>query len=86
MRKIKIKNTTATTIPGYENSNGQIVVRDTGFASVTFDGQRVYELRCRHCGHRYGSNGCDVHARRCPFHQSGARGELLREFGPRLFD
>lgn len=86
MRKIKIKHTTATTLPGYVNSHGQEVVRDTGFPSGTFSGQRVYELRCRHCGHRYGANGCDIHNRRCPSHQNGMAGERLREAAARLFD
>lgn len=86
MRKIKIKKTAATTVPGYENGNGQIVVRDTGFPSETFGGQRVYELRCGHCGHRYGANGCDVHMRRCPSHQNGAKGERLRQAANRLFE
>ena len=86
LRKIKIKTTSPTTMPGYKNPHGQIVVCDTGFSSATFPGQRVYRLRCEHCGHTYGSNGCDIHLRRCPSHQDGARGELLREGGRGLFD
>ena len=86
LRKIKIKQTTATTLPGFENKHGQVVIRDTGFPSETFPGQRVYELRCRHCNHHYGSNGCDVHLRRCPSHQRGTPGERLREAPARLFD
>ena len=86
LRRIKIKQTTGTTVPGYENENGQRVVRDTGFASESFPGQRVYHLRCVHCGHEYGSNGTDVFKRLCPRHQGGAKGEKLREAGPGLFD
>ena len=86
MRKIRIKSTTATTTPGFTNENGQMVVRDTGFGSETFPGQRVYHLRCGHCGFDYGSNGTDVAKRLCPRHQGGARGEKLRESGPTLFD
>jgi len=86
LKRIQIKTGTATTVPGFENGNGQVVVRDTGFASETFRGQRVYHLRCRHCGHEYGSNGTDVSKRLCPAHQGGAKGERLREVGPGLFD
>jgi hypothetical protein len=86
LRKIRIKSTTATTTPGFANSNGQIVVRDTGFASETFPGQRVYHMRCAHCGFEYGANGTDVAKRLCPGHQGGARGERLRAAGPGLFD
>jgi hypothetical protein len=87
LRRIKIKRTTGTTTPGYENENGQIVVRDTGFASESFQGQRVYHLRCSHCGHQYGANGTDVFKRLCPAHQGGAKGEKLREErGRGLFD
>ena len=87
LRKIRIKPTSATTTPGSVNENGQVVVRDTGFPSESFPGQRVYHLRCTHCGHQYGSNGTDVFKRLCPRHQGGAQGERLREDrGPGLFD
>lgn len=87
MRRIKIKQTTGTTTPGYKNQNDQIVVRDTGVASESFPGQRVYHLRCSVCGHQYGANGTDVFKRLCPNHQGGSRGEKLREDrGPSLFD
>lgn len=36
--------------------------------------QRVYELRCNHCGHRYGANGSDIFQRLCPRCQDGATG------------
>lgn len=84
--KVNIKTSTTSTTPGFQNANGQIVVRDTGFPSKTFPGQRVYHLRCMHCAHEYGSNGTDVAKRLCPQHQGGARGEKLREKGPSLFD
>jgi hypothetical protein len=85
LRRIKIKQTTGTTVPGFQNENGQRVIRDTGFASESFPGQRVYHLRCVHCGFEYGSNGTDVFKRLCPSHQGGAKGEKLREAGPILF-
>jgi hypothetical protein len=66
----KAKNTTD---PGYGNPNGQIVVRDTGKPG-TDHYQRVYELRCKHCGHVYGANGADIHERKCPKHQGGMPG------------
>ena len=86
MKRIQVKTVTATTVPGFENTNGQIVVRDTGFASETFPGQRIYQLRCRHCGHIYGSNGTDVFKRLCPAPPGRCPGERLRDPGPGLFD
>lgn len=86
MKKIQMPQQAATTAPGYENPKGQIVQRATGFPSDTFKGQRVYHLRCKHCGHEYGANGCDIHARLCPNCQDGVTGERLREAGPTLFD
>ena len=86
MRKIKLRVTAPTTTPGYENENGQVVLSDTGFPSQTRTGQRIYRLRCRHCGHEYGANGIDVEKRLCPGHQGGTQGERLRDPGPTLFD
>ena len=85
-KKIRIKSATATTTPGYANENGQSVIRDTGFPSETFNGQRIYHMRCARCGGEYGSNGCDVHLRRCPGCQGGSKGEPLPVPGPSLFD
>ncbi len=86
LRKIKMAVTAVTTTPGFRNGNGQVVVRDTGFASESFPGQRVYHQRCSQCGQEYGSNGTDIAKRLCPGHQGGAKGEKLRESGPRLFE
>lgn len=86
MRKIRMPVTASTTAPGYRNPNGQVVVRDTGFPSDTFPGQRVYRLRCGGCEHHYGANGCDVFRRLCPKCQGGTKGETLREEGLRLFE
>lgn len=86
LRKIGVKKTTSTTTPGFRNEHGQEVVRDTGFASETFKGQRVYHLRCVHCGHEYGANGTDVFKRFCPGHQGGAKGERLWKDGLGSFD
>jgi hypothetical protein len=74
-----------TTTPGYRNSNGQIVVRDTGAPSATRANQSIHELRCAACEHRYGCNGMDIKARLCPKCQGGAAGEALREPQPTLF-
>jgi hypothetical protein len=62
-----------TTAPGYENRNGQRVIRDTGKAGSDY-GQRVYVLRCRSCAHEYGANGSDIHERKCPECQGGRPG------------
>jgi len=75
-----------STIPGYKNQNGQDVISKRGLASESFAGQTIYHIRCAHCGHNYGSNGCDIHLRRCPGHDGGAKGErLLVERPPSLF-
>jgi hypothetical protein len=58
---------------GYENPNGQIVVRSTGLSGTDF-GQRAYELRRKHCGHHYGSNGSGIHLRKCPKRPDGRPG------------
>lgn len=76
-----------TTDPGYTNKHGQIVIARTGFPSESFPGQTIYHLRCGHCRHDYGSNGKDIHLRRCPRHQDGIKeslcGHLRRIFSPR---
>jgi len=63
--------------PGYENPNGQIVVRNTGQRGTDFE-QYVYELRCKHCGHHYGANGSHIHIRKCPNCQGGQPGLEIR--------
>jgi len=59
-----------TTAVGYRNAGGQVVLRGTGLLG-TLPFQRLYVLRCDHCGHEYGANGCDVHNRRCHYCQDG---------------
>ena len=36
----------------------------------TLGSQKVYVLRCGHCGHEYEADGCEVHSHRCPRCQS----------------
>jgi hypothetical protein len=62
-----------TTDVGFTNPKGQTVVRATSLPG-NLHGQKVYVLRCVHCGHEYGANGCDIHERKCPEHQGGAPG------------
>ncbi|HVG27900.1 MAG TPA: hypothetical protein VM865_09870 [Acidobacteriaceae bacterium] len=76
----------STTTPGWVNGNGQEVIARTGQPSKTFRGQVIYELKCRRCTGRYGSNGCDIHARRCPLCDNGAAGEPLVERAASLFE
>jgi len=66
-------STRGTTKPGFVNRNGQEVVRVTA-KHGTDHRQYVYVLRCRGCGHEYGANGTDIHERKCPKHQGGAKG------------
>jgi len=65
-----------TTAPGFVNPNGQEVIRNTG-KTGTDHGQFVYELKCQHCGHRYGSNGSYNFQRKCPECQGAADGPAL---------
>jgi hypothetical protein len=74
-----------TTLPGFVNRNGQVVVRKNGRASANFPGQQLYDLKCKGCSQEYAANGCDVHARRCPFCQGGAPGEVAAERERGLF-
>ncbi len=62
-----------TTEPGYRNRNGQVVIRDTGLAGNDHY-QRVYEIECGRCRHRYGANGSDIWQRRCPECDGGRPG------------
>ena len=62
-----------STRPGYVNPRGQVVIRNTGLPGTDY-GQTVYQLACSLCGHVYGSNGSDIHFRRCPMHDRGAPG------------
>ncbi|HEV3279417.1 MAG TPA: hypothetical protein VG860_21695 [Terriglobia bacterium] len=65
--------TRGTTKIGFVNPNGQVVIRDTGLPG-TDHLQRIYQLGCSLCGHVYGSNGSDIHDRKCPKHDGGAKG------------
>jgi hypothetical protein len=60
MRKSK-----GTTAQGFENRNGQIVLRRTS-KMATDHTQYVYILRCKHCNTEYGANGSDIWQRKCP--------------------
>jgi len=68
---------------GYTNPRGQIVIRRVG-KSQTHGNQFCYELECKHCGHRYGTAGCDIlgasagAGRSCPNCQGGATGEEIK--------
>ncbi len=63
----------STTSIGYENRNGQKVVRRTDLSGNDHL-QRVYVLRCAKCGCEYGANGSDIFERRCPKCQGGRPG------------
>jgi len=62
-----------TTHPGYENRNGQVVIRNTGLPGNDHV-QTIYELKCTYCGHIYGANGSDIFQRKCPNCQGGMSG------------
>jgi len=62
-----------TTVPGFQNPNGQIVVRKTNLRGNLYPNW-TYVLRCEYCSKEYGANGCDIHVRLCPYCQRGAPG------------
>lgn len=84
-KRRKLRNA-QTARPGYVNENEQEVIARTGRASTSFRGQVIYEMKCRRCEGRYGANGCDIHARRCPLCDGGAAGEPVVEKPLGLFD
>jgi hypothetical protein len=59
------KDDRGTTVPGYRNKNGQVVVRGTDLPGNDHL-QRIYVLRCELCGTVYGANGSDIFQRLCP--------------------
>ncbi len=58
---------------GYLNRNGQQCCGHCGVQG-TDHGQYAYKTECTVCGHVYGTNGADMHERRCPECQRGAPG------------
>lgn len=75
-RRLCMSSEKGTTVLGFVNPHGQEVIRHTGKVG-TDHGQYVYELKCKHCGHRYGANGSDIHERKCPACQDGRPGHAL---------
>lgn len=65
----KMKTLKCTTITGYENKNGQVVLRRTSHVGTDHN-QCVYMLKCKYCGAVYGANGSDIWQRKCPELQS----------------
>ena len=63
----------STTAVGFENRNGQRVVRKTDLPG-TDHLQKVYAMLCTKCSATYGANGSDIHHRNCPICQGGATG------------
>jgi hypothetical protein len=61
------------TAVGYCNEEGQVVLART-FRTGGEPEQRVFVLRCRVCGHQYGSYGADIPRRCCPNCQDGPAG------------
>ena len=62
-----------STVIGFVNRNGQVVIRNTGLDG-TDRFAKVYQLGCSVCGHVYGANSGDVWLRKCPKHDGGADG------------
>lgn len=64
------------TTPGYRNPNAQEVIAPTGRAGTDHN-QQVYQLCCGQCGLKYGANGSDIHARKCPSCGGGRPGLVI---------
>ncbi len=73
---LKDRSNRGTTIPGYINRNGQVVIGPTGLPGTDHN-QKVYHLRCSGCGLNYGANGSDIHQRRCPACGKGKPGLVI---------
>jgi len=58
---------------GYLNRNGQQCCGHCGVSGTDY-GQYAYKTECTICGYVYGTNGTDMHERRCPECQGGAPG------------
>ena len=58
---------------GYFNPNGQQCCGHCG-VSGTDHGQYTYKTESTICGYVYGTNGSDMHERRCPNARKGLRG------------
>ena len=54
-----------TTVPGFKNRNGQLVVRATSLPGNDHL-QKIYVLQCGKCKTEFGANGSDIFQRRCP--------------------
>ena len=76
------RSSAKTTEPGYENRNGQIVLRKTDLPGNDHH-QYVYVLECGRCGHRYGANGADIWQRLCPDCGGGRPGLDYRQAPPK---
>lgn len=71
--RTKERGNKGTTKIGYLNRNNQKVIRETDQPG-TDHRQYLYVLRCKYCGHEYGSNGSDNWQRKCPQCQNGRPG------------
>ncbi len=60
---------------GQINQRGQKLIRKTTEHSTTHPHARIWVMYCPVCAREYGSNSCDAHIRKCPYHQDGAEGE-----------
>ena len=54
-----------TTDSGYINKNNQKNLGYRGMSETHYN-QKIFEMECLNCGHKYLANGCDVWLRKCP--------------------
>jgi hypothetical protein len=62
-----------TTEIGYVNANEQQCHGTLGIKGTDHN-QLAYRMECLHFGFVYGANGADIHERKCPMCQLGAKG------------
>ena len=58
---------------GFVNRNEQENIGITGLPGNDHN-QRLYDMRCRPCGHEYRANGSDIFQRKCPSCMKGRPG------------
>ncbi|WP_263410424.1 hypothetical protein [Terriglobus tenax] len=76
-----------TTRPGFVNSNKQKVIGKAAWVDSSQPNQNTYKMRCERygCGFEYGTDGIDIHKRKCPRCQDGKPGQPAPEMLPTLF-
>ena len=73
---IAVESQKGTTEIGYRHHNDQVVIQNTGLPGTDHN-QIVYIIRCERCHNQYGSNGSDIHLRKCPNCQAACQALII---------